>query len=132
MNTYSSKANAKRAAKTAGLNPMDLAFYAVGDRWAYELIEDPVVKAPVELPSVESMVGYNPQLLLTWKNDAVIVVVKSTAKNPVKLVWEIADANWGKKRSEIIQMCVEAGIAYNTARTQYQAFYQLKRLEGKN
>lgn len=131
MNTYSSKANAKRAAKTAGLNLIDVAIYAVGERWAYEMIDAPVVKEPAPLPSVESMVGYNPQLLLTWQ-PVEVVVVKSTAKNPVKLVWEIADANWGKKRSEIIQMCVEAGIAYNTARTQYQAFYQLKRLEGKN
>jgi hypothetical protein len=42
------------------------------------------------------------------------------------MVWEIADRMWGQRRKDIIEECVRLGIAYNTARTQYQAFYKVK------
>lgn len=48
---------------------------------------------------------------------------ESTASNPCKMVWEIAEKMQGAKRKDIIQACVDAGIAYNTARTQYQRYY---------
>lgn len=48
---------------------------------------------------------------------------ESTASNPCKMVWEIAEKMQGSKRKDIIQACVDAGIAYNTARTQYQRYY---------
>lgn len=113
---YSTKANAKRAIKQKNL---DATVVEVADKWKI------VIQSK---KSVAQLVGYNPQLLLGMKKTK----TQSTVVNPVKTVWAIADANWGKKRKEIIQLCVDAGIAYNTARTQYQAFYQLKRLDGKN
>lgn len=48
----------------------------------------------------------------------------STAKLPTKLVWDIADKMPGAKRKEVVEACVAAGIAYGTARTQYQHWFK--------
>ena len=48
----------------------------------------------------------------------------SIATRPTKLVWDIADKMPGAKRKEVIEACVAAGIAYGTARTQYQHWYK--------
>lgn len=39
-------------------------------------------------------------------------------------VWEICENNKSQKRKHVIAICVEAGINYNTARTQYQAWFK--------
>lgn len=44
---------------------------------------------------------------------------QSTVNSPVRLVWEICDANRGAARKSIIARCVSAGINKNTASTQY-------------
>lgn len=46
----------------------------------------------------------------------------STVEGPCKMVWRIADENRGKTRKEVLALCDEAGIAFYTARTQYQAW----------
>lgn len=55
-----------------------------------------------------------------------IVLNKSSVANPCKRVWDIAEKMHkdrpGIKRAEVLEACVEAGIAYYTARTQYQAW----------
>lgn len=51
----------------------------------------------------------------------------SSVTRPCKLVWELADAHKGKSRKEIIAMAVAHGVATNTARTQYQAWYSLNK-----
>lgn len=133
MKTYSSKANAKRAAKNAG---MDLNIIAITERQGYWVIEQAaqpeLLPEPQILVSVKEVCGYNPQALLGYKKQAKQILKESSINNPVKTVWRIADELWGQKRKDIIAACVDAGIAYNTARTQYQAFYQIKKLEGKN
>ena len=55
------------------------------------------------------------------------ILRKSTILNPCKVVWDIAAKMDGSKRSEIVQACVEAGIAKNTAKTQYQQYFAAKR-----
>lgn len=52
-----------------------------------------------------------PQLKASWRD------------NPCKAVWDIAESMPGAKRKDILAACVEMGIAYNTARTQYQRFF---------
>ena len=47
-------------------------------------------------------------------------VNKSSVKNPCELVWDICDKNKDKKRKEILAACQDAGVAFYTARTQYQ------------
>lgn len=51
----------------------------------------------------------------------------STVASPVKRVWEIADSMPGAKRKEIIAECIAQGIAFYTARTQYQKWSQNKK-----
>lgn len=60
-------------------------------------------------------------------------VNKSTAKKPCSIVWEICEANKDKglKRKDILQLCVDAGVAYYTARTQYQQWLVASRGETK-
>lgn len=52
---------------------------------------------------------------------------ESTTERPCKSVWAIADEMKGARRKDVIAACVEKGIAYNTARTQYQQWYQLNK-----
>ncbi len=61
------------------------------------------------------------------------IVRQSTCDNPTKLVWCIADelTKQGKSRKEIIEACVAAGVAYYTARTQYQHFYTVNKGQNK-
>ncbi len=50
----------------------------------------------------------------------------STTDRPTKKVWDVADKMPGAKRKEVIEACVAAGIAYGTARTQYQHWFKCK------
>lgn len=43
---------------------------------------------------------------------------------PTKMVWEIADSMPKASRKEVMEACVNAGIAYGTSRTQYQAWFK--------
>lgn len=47
---------------------------------------------------------------------------KSKTKGAVKQAWEIFSLNRTKPRKECIDLALEAGIAFFTARTQYQAW----------
>ncbi|AUR88740.1 hypothetical protein NVP2117O_62 [Vibrio phage 2.117.O._10N.261.45.E9] len=57
----------------------------------------------------------------------------SSVVRPTKLVWEIAEqmkkADENVRRKDVIAACVDAGIAYNTARTQYQHWFKACRGE---
>lgn len=44
----------------------------------------------------------------------------SSLEKPTKKVWHIADSMPGAARKDVIEACRRAGIAYGTARTQYQ------------
>lgn len=55
----------------------------------------------------------------------------STVENPCKRVWAIADEMMAKdpstKRGAVISECVARGIAFYTARTQYQAWLAIRK-----
>ena len=158
MKTYTTKANAKRAAKNQGLDLNTTCIFeqdglwvigqvdlfdeaeaaaefekvqAIQKRMAEEKVAFEAAQAEAKKKWFADFVPYNAQLLLPAPKDKKEHLVKSTITNPVKLVWEIADKMWGERRSVIIKACTDAGIAYNTARTQYQAFYAIKSKEGK-
>ena len=156
MKTYSTKANAKRAAKTQGLDLNTICIYEQDGVWVIgqaDLFDEAQAEKEylelqarqdelaleAELASslwLETFIPYNPQLLLPApkkvKKETETLPRESVIENPVKMVWEIADRLWGARRKDIIAECVRMGIAYNTARTQYQAFYKVKSQEGKN
>ena len=52
---------------------------------------------------------------------------ESTIERPCKAVWAIAENMKGQKRGVVLAACVDAGIAYYTARTQYQAWLQIQK-----
>lgn len=185
MKTYSTKANANRAAKKAGLEAGTFNVLEIDGRFILEVIKTDLFdesEAEAEFEALqnrqkelavewlEAFVPYNPQLLLAapvpvfngytycpqcnihlsngygsdtrhpegdiycLACDYVLEtgkLVKSSVDNPVQLVWNIADRMWGDRRKDIIAECVRQGVAYNTARTQYQAFYKVKSQEGK-
>ena len=155
MKTYSTKANANRAAKTQGLDLNTICIYEQDGFWVIgqadlfddaqaekEYLELQARQAELKIEAekaaslwLASFVPYNPQLLLPApkkvKKETKSLPRESVISNPVKMVWEIADRMWGQRRKDIIEECVKQGIAYNTARTQYQAFYKVKSQEGK-
>lgn len=55
----------------------------------------------------------------------------SSIKSPCKMVWEICEQMKGERRGVVLAKCVESGIAYNTARTQYQQWLVASRGETK-
>jgi len=57
----------------------------------------------------------------------VTIAHKSEAERPCKLVWIIADEMPEASRKEVIAAAVAKGVAYNTARTQYQQWFQLNK-----
>lgn len=56
----------------------------------------------------------------------------SEIDSPVARVWVIADQMWAEalangekpRRKDVVQRCQDEGVAYYTARTQYQAWYK--------
>lgn len=48
----------------------------------------------------------------------------SSIEKPVKRVWHIADSMPMASRKEVMAECVRQGVAYGTARTQYQAWFK--------
>lgn len=56
------------------------------------------------------------------------ILRKSLVDSPCRLVFEIAskmhaESNGKVRRKDVIQKCVDLGVAYYTARTQYQNWY---------
>jgi hypothetical protein len=47
---------------------------------------------------------------------------KSTVQNPVERAWQIFDETREMRRKDVIQKCLDSGIAFYTARTQYQVW----------
>ncbi len=56
---------------------------------------------------------------------------ESAVEKPTKLVWHIADGMPKAKRAEVLKACADAGIAFYTARTQYQLWKSLKNKASK-
>lgn len=165
MKAYTTKSNARRAAKSAGLEQFEIieveggfAFQAIAQEEAAPVVETPVVGEFVHCPHcgihLDNGVGYHGQEVngktiehdaLEWECLAcgeefgpaipakvekkaptrkIEVTNESTAERPCKLVWHIADdmkaANPEVKRKEVLAECVKRGVAFYTARTQYQ------------
>lgn len=89
------------------------------------------VEAPVEdvtkvedLPEALDALGVEPKS----PRKPAYVAETSTAVGPTKRVWAIADSMPGATRKQVIDACREAGIAFGTARTQYQKWYKANKV----
>ena len=58
------------------------------------------------------------------------IVHKSTIGSPCRVVWDIAEEMEGAKRKDVLAACVEAGVAFYTARTQYQKYREALKAAG--
>lgn len=150
---YSTKANAKRAAKANGLNLDELQLieengqYAYVNAVSYESAANSTetqVTLPTETLPQDEIIDLAAQQKLADKvaNNAILenpetvvgtnaILHQSTINRPCKQVFWVADemkaANPKVTRSEVINECVKRGIAYYTARTQYQQWFAVQR-----
>lgn len=56
----------------------------------------------------------------------------SVCERPTKKVWDIADKMPKATRKEVMEECVRQGVAYGTARTQYQAWFKASQNAKRN
>ncbi len=153
MKTYELRSSAVRAAKNAGLKDEEFEvvkvwqkggksswqFTAKGESTGAVATEDvPAVAienvspssetgAATEVPTAEPV----PQAEPTPEPVAKVERVReSTIEKPTKAVWTIADemkaANPNVTRKEIVDECIRRGVAFYTARTQYQRWRKAK------
>jgi len=137
MKLYAAKSSAIRAAKAAGLEqyeiveqdgqfgfrPIEAEDSCEGE--ALEAMEQERDEAqnpdapevPEEAPADEPQQEEAPAPVVKARN-------ASTVESPVKRVWAIADSMPEAKRKDVIAACVAEGIAFFTARTQYQKWKQ--------
>ncbi|VEF17239.1 hypothetical protein [Stutzerimonas stutzeri] len=137
MKTYTTKANAIRAAKQAGWVPGDYEIIEVGDRFGYRLNEAEDASEGEALEAMEQerdeAPADEPQPEEVPAEEAPVAKVRnaSTVESPTRRVWAIADelhaANPDVRRKDIMAACEAAGIAFFTARTQIQKWMKAKK-----
>lgn len=143
MKLYSVKSSAHRAAKQAGFEKDQYVIVEVDGKFGFqpiEVVEEPVREAPAEVEATEA----DEQLAAQLNEEAAQAVEapakgkampeikrKSDIARPTKAVWHIADemfaANPQVRRKDVIAECVRRGIAFYTARTQYQLWLAAKK-----
>ena|SRR5690554_194997 len=122
MKTYKVKSSAHRAAKQAGFEKGQYEVVEIDGQFGFrpiEAAEGPVQEAPAKDKAKDKA---KPEV--KHKSDPDI-------ERPTKLVWHIADemsaANPQVRRKDVIAECVRRGIAFYTARTQYQQWLAAKK-----
>lgn len=106
--------NGRNEARTAKAEHNYTGKIAKADEVEFEVIKLPPVEQPKAAEAVKAE-----------------IVRLSTATRPCKLVWEIAEnmTKQNARRKDIIAECVNQGVAYYTARTQYQLWLTIKKEE---
>ena len=136
MKTYTVKSSAHRGAKRAGLTreQYDVVEVVVDGvtKFKVELKKEPVAKKPAAVKKAPTKkVGAVKKVTPTKKEEPREILRASTVDGPTKLVWHIADAmlkaDPAVRRKDVIEECVRRGIAFYTARTQYQYWHQATR-----
>ncbi len=97
--TYSTKATAVRGATRQGLKADSYTVEPQGDKFVLKL-KGSKGRTKLVIPMLRA----------------------STIVRPTKKVWHIADEMKGATRQQVIAECVKRGIAFYTARTQYQSW----------
>lgn len=105
---YTAKASATRAAKNA--------------------ITKSGIEAEIIINEVEG--GFTFQIEVQVPSKDFLRV--SEIETPCSVVWDIASSMEGAKRKDVIAECTKQGIAFYTARTQYQLWKQAGKVSEKN
>lgn len=130
MKLYAAKSSAIRTAKAAGLEQYEI--IEQDGQFGFRPIEAEDASEGEALDAMEQErdEAQNPDAPADepQPEEAPAPVVKarnaSTVESPVKRVWAIADSMPDAKRKDVIAACVAEGIAFFTARTQYQKWKQ--------
>ena len=127
MKLYAAKSSAIRAAKAAGLEQYEIV--EQDGQFGFRPIEadDASEGETLEAMEQERDEAQNPDAPeVPEEVPAPVVKARnaSTVESPVKRVWAIADSMPEAKRKDVIAACVAEGIAFFTARTQYQKWKQ--------
>lgn len=145
MKTYTVKSSAHRAAKQAGLTKDQYEIVEIDGQFGFQPIE--VAEEPVQEATEADIAAMEKQAeeqLVAQLNEEAAQAIEAPAKGkvkpevkhksdierPTKTVWHIADemsaANPQVRRKDVIAECVRRGIAFYTARTQYQQWLATK------
>jgi hypothetical protein len=127
---YTNKSNAKRAAIAAGLDADKLEL-VTNKEGQFRYIQIDEAETPMVAEAIATAQANADKIannaLATKTIGGIPVTRESTVERPTKQVWHIADEMKGAKRKEVLDACVKAGIAYYTARTQYQLWLQCQK-----
>jgi hypothetical protein len=150
MKTYTVKSSAHRAAKQAGFEKDQYEIVEVDGKFGFQPIE--VAEEPVQEATEADIAAMEKQAdeqLAAQLNEEAAQAIEAPAKGkakpevkhksdierPTKAVWHIADemsaANPQVRRKDVIAECVRRGIAFYTARTQYQQWLSIKKGSAK-
>jgi DNA-directed RNA polymerase subunit M/transcription elongation factor TFIIS len=151
MKSYTTKANAKRAAKSQNIDLSTIEIIEVAGKFSWQELYSAQEKEIIKMTGSVNCpcCGINLTNGLMTENDRVeggepmtkqfycmgcgeefgddLIIPKrnkSEVSKPCNLVWDIADKMEGAKRKDVIEACVKAGVAFYTARTQYQLWKQ--------
>ena len=116
--TYSSKSTAIRGAKRAGMKD--------GSFTVEQTSDGKFMVKPTAVAFVKGTNKVAGEKKAKAAKQPVPMLRESTAQSPTKLVWHIADEMKGARRKDVIAECVKRGIAFYTARTQYQLWKSLQ------
>ncbi len=85
------------------------------------------VAAPVEIVQTNPIVEEKVKAEAKTKTKTKTIENHSTAEKPCRLVWDLADAMVGARRKDVIAAAEARGVAFYTARTQYQLWAQVQK-----
>lgn len=115
MKTYANASNAKRAAVATLAQTLGMAVAEVKAKFGTKILIE---------KTAGGFAWVNTTLGLLEKTDGKLH--QSAMKGACSLVWDIASsmltADPSTKRKQILEACQDRGIAYYTARTQYQQY----------
>jgi hypothetical protein len=97
------------------------------DKVANKHIMEPVAKAQPTAKAKKAAEQVEEKVDAPKTIGGIEVTRESTVVRPCKQVWHIADSMPGAKRKAVLEACVNAGIAYYTARTQYQQWLECQK-----
>lgn len=129
--TFSTKANALRGAKRAGVDLETLNLVPEEGRWMFRVVEpvavEPVAAEPAPVVEVEPapVVALETAKPLRYKEFA--SKDRSTLAKPFEVVRAFLKANPTMKRKDAVLALVKMGVNYSTARTQYQRWLDANR-----
>lgn len=133
--TQAREAKAAESLEGKILKADEVEFEVVDLAAAAQALHDEATAAPVTFEETPSAIQDAADAALEKKAKTpakkVEVTHESTIERPCKRVWVIADdmlaANPNVKRKEVLEACVKQGIAYYTARTQYQQWLGIRK-----